>query len=308
MSIDTSDGHHLTICTHNGQFHCDEALGCYLLKILHPRARILRSRDPKVYEKCDIVLDVGNVYDPKCNRYDHHQQSFTETMSSLSSDIKSSVRLSSAGLIYHHFGRLILEKMTGETNQRALDYLYRQLYYSLIQEIDGIDNGIPQFDSEPLYNINSHISARVTGLGIPWNQAGNQDEEARFNRAMDLVGEEFRESVRIILEQQYPAREVVQQAIEDRFNLHQSGEIIELKRHCPWKSHFFELEREGQVQPQIKYVIFDGGDSFRVQCVSITSQSHDCRKFLPKSWRGLRDEILSKSVHRPLASFTWISH
>lgn len=296
MSSNSIDGRPLTICTHDGPFHSDEALGCYLLKILHPKACIVRSRDPKVHENSDIVLDVGSIYDPKLNRYDHHQQSFTETMSSLSSVIKSSVRLSSAGLIYHHFGRLVLEKITGETNQRALDYLYRQLYYSLIQEIDGIDNGIPQFESEPLYNICSHISSRVSRLNIPWNNVEKQDETAQFHRAIDLVGEEFQENIKTILEQKYPAREIVQQAIENRYNIHPSGEIIELKKHCPWKSHFFELEKEGQVKPQIKYVIFDGRDTFRVQCVSMTQESYDCRKFLPESWRGLREEVLSKKA------------
>ena len=43
----------------------DEALGCYLLKQLEEfkTAQIVRSRDPKILEECDIVLDVGGVYE-----------------------------------------------------------------------------------------------------------------------------------------------------------------------------------------------------------------------------------------------------
>ena len=36
-----------------------------------------RSRDPLELEKCDIVVDVGGVYDVAKNRFDHHQRFFT---------------------------------------------------------------------------------------------------------------------------------------------------------------------------------------------------------------------------------------
>lgn len=44
----------------------DEALGCYLVKQLDEfkGATIVRSRDPKVLDTCDIVLDVGGTYEP----------------------------------------------------------------------------------------------------------------------------------------------------------------------------------------------------------------------------------------------------
>ena len=36
--------------------------------------RIVRTRDPVKLEPCDIVVDVGGVYDPNTQRYDHHQR------------------------------------------------------------------------------------------------------------------------------------------------------------------------------------------------------------------------------------------
>jgi len=65
-----------TIGTHNGTFHCDEALACYMLKLLpeYSDARITRSRDPELLKDCDVVVDVGGVYDPSTHRYDHHQR------------------------------------------------------------------------------------------------------------------------------------------------------------------------------------------------------------------------------------------
>jgi hypothetical protein len=55
-----------TIATHSGSFHCDEALGCYLLRQTDEfaGARIVRSRDPEVLKGADVVIDVGAVYDP----------------------------------------------------------------------------------------------------------------------------------------------------------------------------------------------------------------------------------------------------
>lgn len=57
---------HKTIATHSGSFHCDEALGCWLLRQTAEfgGATIVRSRDPAVYGAADVVIDVGGVYDP----------------------------------------------------------------------------------------------------------------------------------------------------------------------------------------------------------------------------------------------------
>ncbi|MCJ8749141.1 hypothetical protein PDJAM_G00172810, partial [Pangasius djambal] len=66
------------IGTHNGTFHCDEVLACYLLRQLpeYKDAEIIRTRDPVELARCDIVVDVGGVYDHKQHRYDHHQRYF----------------------------------------------------------------------------------------------------------------------------------------------------------------------------------------------------------------------------------------
>ena len=37
-------------------------------------AEILRSRDAVKLSHCDIVVDVGGIYDPEALRFDHHQR------------------------------------------------------------------------------------------------------------------------------------------------------------------------------------------------------------------------------------------
>ncbi|KAH7971185.1 hypothetical protein HPB49_020099 [Dermacentor silvarum] len=65
-----------TIGTHSGNFHCDDALACFLLKQLpeYRDATVVRSRDQAVLDTCDAVVDVGAVYDHSKSRYDHHQK------------------------------------------------------------------------------------------------------------------------------------------------------------------------------------------------------------------------------------------
>ena len=63
------------IGTHNGTFHCDEVLACFMLKQLpeYKHADVVRTRNPEELSKCDVVVDVGGIYDADTHRYDHHQ-------------------------------------------------------------------------------------------------------------------------------------------------------------------------------------------------------------------------------------------
>ena len=79
-------------------------------------ASIVRTRDPEVIAKADIVVDVGAVYDPATHRYDHHQREFTGTF-----DDKHTIRLSSAGLVYKHFGRRVIAALVGEAPEDTIE-------------------------------------------------------------------------------------------------------------------------------------------------------------------------------------------
>lgn len=66
----------VTIGTHDGGFHCDEALACWMLRLLpeYKTAVVVRTRKPDKLNECDIVVDVGAVFDHSRRRYDHHQR------------------------------------------------------------------------------------------------------------------------------------------------------------------------------------------------------------------------------------------
>lgn len=306
----------MSIGTHSGVFHCDEVLACYMLKQLdkYKDHKIVRSRDEKVLSTCDIVVDVGGVFDPDTNKFDHHQASFKETFNSLrpKSPCKNggNIRLSSAGLIYVYFGEQVIAAVLKrlkdiELEPSILSKFHLKLYESFIEEIDGIDNGVPQFDGEPKYKINSHLSNRLKRFNPDWNDDLSQDEIlVRFNEAKEYVGREFEEKLLGYVTSWMPAREIVENAVKSRFDIHESGEIMELSRFCPWQEHLFEIEAEkGDVK--IKFVLFkgSGADDYRVQCVPVSSGSFVCRKFLKKSWLGVRDADLEKVSGVPGAVF-----
>ncbi len=71
-----------------------------VLRVLCSILVIIRSRDATLLATCPIIVDVGAVYDASTGRYDHHQRGFSETL-----DSEHTMKLSSAGLIYKHFGK-----------------------------------------------------------------------------------------------------------------------------------------------------------------------------------------------------------
>lgn len=288
------------IGTHSGVFHCDEILACFMLQQLpkYKNARIIRTRDNEILKDCDIVVDVGSIYEPEKLRFDHHQKTFEHTLGSIRpefADKFSKVRLSSAGLIYTHFGEEVIGHIVKREKDQTLSdeclrSVFEKVYEFFIQEIDGIDNGVPQFADEPVYRISTHLSARIGHFNSQWNSTADFDEQAQFEKAKTLAGEEFVESILFFSTVWWPARAIVTDAIQKRFDLHSSGKIIEFTVSCPWKQHLYDLEKANKCDGEILYCIFTAnpGDH-RVICVPNNPSSFLCRKFLPAPWRGIRD-------------------
>jgi len=280
----------IKIGTHDGTFHCDEALACFMLRLL-PRykdATIVRTRNPALLAQCDLVVDVGATYDPSKHRYDHHQRGFTETLSP-----KHVTKLSSAGLIYKHFGKEAIQQLS-ENSLSAKDneVIFQRIYKNFIEALDGIDNGINQYpdDIAPAYTVTTDLSSRVGRLNTRWNQDEKNIDE-RFQKAMNMAGFEFVDAVDALVNSWLPARDVVQVSYDARKEVHPSGSIMKLTQFSPWKEHLSELEGD---DPQILYVLFqDTTGSWRVQCVN-EPNSFQSRLPLPEAWRGVRDDELSK--------------
>ncbi|VDL99780.1 unnamed protein product [Schistocephalus solidus] len=194
------------IGTHSGAFHCDEVLAIAMLKQLpeYKDADIIRTRDMKKLSTCNIVVDVGAVFDAASHRYDHHQPSFDLTMKDFHPHLKPVVKLSSAGLIYAHFGKRVISEIVGKLHSDA--------------------------DLETLF------------------------KQQSFSKALDLVTNELLGSVRYLAEVWLPAKTIVAKCFKSRFSVHPSGMIMRLTpTGCPWKEHFFELEKEMRLDKDVTH-------------------------------------------------------
>ena len=326
------------IATHDGSFHCDEALACALLRC--PRSTpfhtdaVLRTRKPDWIDAAAAALDVGAVYDPARHRYDHHQKEFTGTMTTPGALASAApkgydTRLSSAGLVYKHFGAdairafadyLATSTGTGaaampEADARAVyDFVYRDF----IEHVDGIDNGVEEFSStgdakgQPLkrnYRVTSSLSSRVGRLMPRWNDDKRVEDAdgVAFLEAMRITLTEFLHSVEAALRVWLPARCVVESALAAAETVHPSGGIVVFPNGgCPWKEHLTDLEKERNIVGRTLYVMFpDVKNGFRVQCVPKEGSSFANRKNL--LWAGLRDEELSKASGIPGGVFVHVT-
>ncbi|XP_075668274.1 uncharacterized protein LOC142638151 [Castanea sativa] len=297
--------------THNGSFHCDEALGCFMIRLTDKfsNAEIVRSRDTQVLEGLDAVLDVGGVYDPSRDRYDHHQKGFDEVFGH-----GFSTKLSSAGLVYKHFGKEIIAKeLQVDEEHPNVHRLFLAIYKSFMEAIDAVDNGINRYDTDkpPRYVNNTHLSSRVGRLNLDWiepDQSPEKENEA-FQRAMALAGSEFLDRVRYHAKSWLPAQSIVLECLTARQDIDPSGEIMVLTTFCPWKLHLFELEEEMKIEPTVKYVLYqdDRSKHWRVQAVAVSPDSFESRRPLPSQWRGLRDDELSREAGIPGCVFVHMS-
>jgi uncharacterized UPF0160 family protein len=285
-----------TIGTHDGSFHCDEALGCFLLHQTeaYADATIVRSRDPEVLSGCDVVIDVGATYEPEKNRFDHHQRGFEEVFGH-----GFVTKLSSAGLVYKHFGREIVANVLGlDRSDEKVEKIYLKVYKAFIEAVDAVDNGVNMYDTDApaRYENNTGLSARVGKLNPPWNEPTSPEiYYDQFLKAVAVTGKEFVDATKYYGESWILARDYVVSALDDATKTHPSGEILKLPCYCPWKEHLFELESERGTNPLPKYALYeDDKGQWRIQAIPLTPSAFENRKPLPAAWRGVRDAALDE--------------
>jgi len=288
------------IATHHGSFHADEAMACAMLKCLpqYGDMPIVRTRNPADIDKAAIVVDVGGTYEPEKHRYDHHQKTFTTKYS----EEYPLIKLSSAGLVFKHFGEEVVKALCGAVAAKSLAKIVAKTYDSLIRELDALDNGVMIAD-EPRFRFCTHLGARVGRLNPSWQEPSSPEiENGRFREAVLLAAKELTDVICGYNSGWLPARVIVEEALAKRKEVHASGEIMKLPRFCPWQEHLFDLEEEEEVnrEPQVKFVLFqDSRAGWRIQAAPKVRGSFENRLPLPKAWCGLRDKELSDLISIP---------
>ncbi|XP_021950965.1 MYG1 exonuclease isoform X2 [Folsomia candida] len=304
----SSESNVRVIGTHSGCFHCDEVLAVVMLKFLPEwkNAQIVRTRDEEILKTCDIVVDVGGVFNPETKRFDHHQKTFTHSMSTVRPGTPWVTKLSSAGLVYAHFGEDIIAHILDKGREdEVVVKLFDKVYTNFIEEIDAIDNGVAVSDGELKYRITTTLSGRVGGLNSSWRDPDPSEEKdmVNFHKAMELVRSEFLTKVHFYANDWWEAYSIVAAAVEARFEVDSSGLIVEFPQGgVPWKDHLKDIEDTTGVM--IAFVIYqDGSGMWRIQAVPVAPASFTSRVPLHPAWCGLRNKELEEISKIPTIKF-----
>lgn len=302
------------IGTHSGSFQADEAMGVWMLRQIpeYRNSKVVRSRDLKVLDSLDIVIDVGGTYDHSKLRYDHHQRGYDERFDEGKEGTDGRcTKLSASGLVYRHYGKDVIRAYYPSLSEEHLEFVYTKLYNSLLEALDAVDTGVEMAPegAELQYKDTTGLPSRVGRLNPRWNEVDangvppNPDE--RFEMASKLCGDDFLAVMTKIAESDIPARDFVEKAVLQRKETDPSGEIIKFPSGgLPWKGYLYELEKEHSVDPLIKFVLYtDQAGMWRVQAVTVEGKAFENRLSLPEEWRGVRDQDLESLTKIPGSRF-----
>lgn len=268
------------IVTHGGGYHADDVFACAALSLLYnDRIKILRSRDPEIIARGDIVLDVGGEYDPARGRFDHHQIGGAGIR-------PNGIPYASFGLIWKEFG----EQIGGSR------YVQEVIENKLVLSIDANDNGIDIskdiYEGISKYSINS-----VIAIFLPtWKEAGMNLEDKAFIKAVGLA--------KMILssEIKQAQEEIEKQEFIDRTYEQSSDKKVVLfdeyiSRH--------DINHCLKDKSDVVYVIVPRHDKtqWSIHAIRVVPWEFASRKPFPKAWAGLRDADLSRVSGVPDAVF-----
>lgn len=263
------------VVVHSGKFHPDDVTAVAIISLyLEKPVKVFRSRDPQVWEEADYVFDVGGIYDPAKNRFDHHQPSFNEKR-------ENGISYSSAGLAWKHFG----EKVAGSHE------VWQKIENKIIQPIDAEDNAIeiyhPVIDGIAPYSFGDFLFA--------FNPT--RREQGDLRAFLKAVEEAKKMLLREISRTVDHLKDV--NAVKNIYTATADKRMIILDEPYSWRKAMTEF-------PEPLFVIVPRPDtaSWGVETVDDPSAGKFARRLLfPESWAAKRDDELAGVTGVPDAMF-----
>ena len=258
------------LVTHNGSFHTDDIFACATLSLICEKRgeqfEVIRTRDEEIIKQGDYVFDVGGIYDPKINRYDHHQHGGAGKRD-------NGIMYSSFGLVWDSFG----EEISG--SKKAKDVLEKKL----VEPIDAFDNGINLVELKheivPYLIQNMFLSMHLT-----LREDKNKTDEM-FMKSVEIAKEILSREI-IQTRDMLLAEETLIKIYEDT----KDKRIILLDKKYPYEEILNRFKEP-------LYVIFqrpDESKNWEVEAVRDNFRSFVNRKNFPKAWAGKRDEEMAE--------------
>lgn len=258
-----------TLITHNGSFHADDLFACASLSIYlekkGDRFEIIRTRDKDTIEKGTYVFDVGGIYNPDLNRFDHHQQGGA-------GERENKIPYSSLGLIWKHFGLPLCDND---------EEVWKMIDEKIVCPIDAIDNGVDVCISK-FKGINPYGAEQIFLINKPtW-----QEDESHID---DIFRNEVKNVMKVLKREIEVAKadNLGKKLIMKAYENSKDKRIIELPDNFP--RYLYQNTLSSFSEPL--YVIYksDHYESWKVEAIQKSKDTMENRKPFPESWRGFLD-------------------
>ncbi len=266
------------LITHSGSFHADDIFAAATLSIYLKREgipfEIIRTRDEELIIRGDYVFDIGGVYNPDLNRFDHHQEGGAGKR-------ENGIPYAAFGLVWKKFGPKLCQG-----NLRVSDEIDRKL----VQLIDAIDNGVnlskTTYFYEGIYDYGIH--SIIAAYHNTWDNA--LDEKERYQNFIYLVS--FFEDLLIHEIHGTEKRFEILELIEESYRKSENKEIIEV----PYHIGVSEMVQALHKYKEVLFVVAKSNKHWKVMAMRKDPSSFSNRKSLPASWAGKRDKELQEAT------------
>lgn len=263
-----------TIITHSGKFHADDVFGVATLVLFlegnGEEVEIVRTREEEKIEKGDYVVDVGNIYDPDNERFDHHQEEGAGYY-------ENNIPYASFGLVWEKYGEPLCK------SKKIADIIRKKM----VMHMDAVDNGVNIFEALEEYETNPYTITDVVNAFVPaWNEDGYEYDEG-FLEVVEIAK-------KIILREIQKAQSRIDSEgmVREAFERNVIDGIAVMDCYCPFQSYSSDY-------PNIYFVVMGSSDesgNYMAQAIKDDNVNDPfaIRKRFPKEWGGKRDEELEE--------------
>lgn len=264
----------IRIVTHSAGFHADDVFGVATLMLLlgEENVEVFRTRDPEIIAAGDYVLDVGDVYEPERNRFDHHQRGGAAIR-------ENGIPYAAFGLVWKKFGA----DVAGSAELAAI------IDAELVQPIDAGDNAVNLFDVVHPSKVRPVlIGSAIASFEPAWGE--DRDYDAAFMEAVAFVKQFLTRKI-LHTKASLAAADIVRKAYEAA----PRKELVIVEAPSPI-SRTLISNVLSDYPDTLMFVRQHENGSWQAVCVNERDNYFVRRKSLPESWAGKRDEELVEAT------------
>ncbi|MDP3874959.1 MAG: MYG1 family protein [bacterium] len=262
----------MKIITHSGSFQADDIFAVAILILAIGESKVVRTRDKDQIALADYVVDVGMIYDPAKNRFDHHQPGGA-------GERPSGIPYASCGLVWKEFGEIL----TGGKEEADL------IDTNLMQPLDAHDNGVAIAD----YRFKGVRTYSIVDFFYSFLPSLHESEEELYKIFMELVAM----AKDLLTREISKARRLIKDEIKVReaYEISADKRILILSDELPWKRVLSE-------KLDVMYVVYPRNDG-RWGVRAVQGVGYTSRRPLPVTWAGKTGKDLEEITGIPDAIF-----